>query len=145
MYELFANLTLIAHLIFILFVIFGGLLFFIFSKVFYIHLPALLWGIYIELTNSVCPLTYLENWFLNKAELATYSNGFINNYLYPIIYPEGLTNNIQIYLGITLIVINILIYGFILKNFPINCFYILCVHIYLYKGKVFKSQAFIFC
>ena len=117
MYELFANLTLIAHLIFILFVIFGGLLFFIFSKVFYIHLPALLWGIYIELTNSVCPLTYLENWFLNKGDLATYSNGFINNYLYPIIYPEGLTNNIQIYLGITLIVINILIYGFILKNF----------------------------
>ena len=115
MYELFANLTLIAHLIFILFVIFGGLLFFIFSKVFYIHLPALLWGIYIELTNSVCPLTYLENWFLNKAELATYSNGFINNYLYPIIYPEGLTNNVQIYLGITLIVINILIYGFIFK------------------------------
>ena len=117
MYELFANLTLIAHLIFILFVIFGGLLFFIFSKVFYIHLPALLWGIYIEFTNSVCPLTYLENWFLNKAELATYSNGFINNYLYPIIYPDGLTNNIQIYLGITLIVINILIYGLIFKNF----------------------------
>ncbi len=116
MYELFANLTLIAHLIFILFVIFGGLLFFIFSKVFYIHLPALSWGIYIELTSSVCPLTYLENWFLNKAELATYSNGFINNYLYPIIYPEGLTNNIQIYLGITLIVINIFIYGFIFKN-----------------------------
>ena len=117
MYELFANLTLIVHLIFILFVIFGGLLFFIFSKVFYIHLPALLWGIYIELNNSVCPLTYLENWFLNKAELETYSNGFINNYLYPIIYPEGLTNNIQIYFGITLIVINILIYGFIFKNF----------------------------
>ena len=62
-------------------------------------------------------VAYLENWFLNKAELATYSNGFINNYLYPIIYPEGLTNNIQIYLGITLIVINILIYGFIFKNF----------------------------
>ncbi len=117
MYELFANLTLIAHLIFILFVIFGGLLFFIFSKILYIHLPALLWGIYIELNNSVCPLTYLENWFLDKAELETYSNGFINNYLYLIIYPEGLTNNIQIYLGITLIVINILIYGFIFKNF----------------------------
>ena len=117
MYEFFANLTLIAHLIFILFVIFGGLLVFIFSKIFNIHLTALLWGIYIELTNSVCPLTYLENWFLNKAKLATYSNGFINNYIYLIIYPEGLTNYIQIYLGITLIVINILIYGFILKKF----------------------------
>ena len=117
MYELFANLTLIIHLTFILFVIFGGLLFFIFSKIIYIHLPALLWGIYIEITNSVCPLTYLENWFLHKGELTTYSNNFINNYLIPIIYPEGLTNEIQIYLGILLIVINILIYGFIFKNF----------------------------
>ena len=116
MYELFANLTLIIHLIFILFVIFGGLLFFIFSKIIYIHLPALLWGIYIELTNSVCPLTYLENWFLHKGELTTYSNDFINNYLFPIIYPEGLTTDIQTYIGITLIVINILIYGLIFKN-----------------------------
>ena len=117
MYELFANITLIIHLFFILFVIFGGLFFFIFSKIIYIHLPSLLWGIYIELTNSVCPLTYLENWFLHKGELTTYSNDFINNYFFPIIYPESLTNEIQIYLGISLIVINILIYGLIYKNF----------------------------
>ena len=112
MYEFFANLTLITHLIFILFVIFGGLFFFIFSKIIYIHLPALLWGIYIEL----CPLTYLENWFLYKGELTTYSNDFINNYLFQIIYPKGLNAEIQIYLGISLLVINILIYGLIYKN-----------------------------
>ena len=116
MYELFANLTLIIHFIFILFVIFGGLFFFIFSKIIYIHLPALFWGIYIELTNSICPLTYLENWFLYQGGLTTYSDDFINNYLIPIIYPEDLNTNTQIYLGITLIVINILIYGLILKN-----------------------------
>ena len=116
MYELFANLTLIIHLIFILFVIFGGLLFFIFSKIIYIHLPALFWGIYIELTNSICPLTYLENWFLYQGGLTTYSSNFINNYLFPIIYPEGLTTDIQTYIGITLIVINIFIYGLIFKN-----------------------------
>ena len=116
MYEFFANLTLTAHLIFILFVVFGGLIFLIFPKIIYMHLPALLWGIYIELTNSVCPLTYLENWFLYKGELSTYSNDFINNYLFPIIYPEGLTAEIQIYLGASLIVINIFIYGLILKN-----------------------------
>jgi len=113
MYELFANLTLILHFIFILFVIFGGLLFFIFSKITYIHLPALLWGIYIELTSSVCPLTYLENWFLYKGELKTYPDDFIKNYLFPIIYPEGLTNEIQIYLSLLLIIFNILIYGLI--------------------------------
>ena len=55
--------------------------------------------------------------FCIKGELTTYSNNFINNYLLPIIYPEGMTNEIQIYLGISLIVINILIYGLIYKNF----------------------------
>ena len=79
-------------------------------------LPALLWGIYIEITNSVCPLTYLENWFLYEGELSTYSNDFINNYILPIIYPEGLTNEIQINLVILLIIINALIYGLIYKD-----------------------------
>ena len=116
MYELFANLTLIIHLNFILFVIFGGLLYFKFSKIIYIHVPALLWGIYMELTNSICPLTYLENWFLNKSGLTTYPDDFMRNYLFPIIYPKGLTADIQIYLGIILIAINILIYGLIIRN-----------------------------
>lgn len=114
MYEFLANLALITHLIFILFVIFGGLLFFIFSKVIYIHLPALIWGIYIELTSSVCPLTYVENWLLYQSGLTTYSNSFINNYILPTIYPEHLTADLQIYLGISLIIINTFIYGLII-------------------------------
>ena len=116
MYELFANLTLITHFVFILFVIFGGLLFFIFSKIIYFHLPALIWGIYIELTSSICPLTHLENWFLYRGELTSYSGDFIDKYIYAIIYPEDLSADIQIYLGITLIVFNIFVYGLILKN-----------------------------
>ncbi len=120
MYEFLANLTLITHLIFILFVIFGGLLFFIISKVIYIHLPALIWGIYIELTSSVCPLTYLENWFLYQSGLTTYSNSFINNYILPAIYPEQLTPGLQIYLGISLIIINIFIYIFIIISVKKN-------------------------
>tara|TARA_B100000482_G_C12514307_1_gene261817 strand:+ start:109 stop:471 length:363 start_codon:yes stop_codon:yes gene_type:complete len=117
MYEFLANLTLFIHLIFILFVIFGGLLFFIFSKIIYIHFPALMWGIYLELTSSICPLTYLENWFLSQGQLTTYSNSFIQNYVLSIIYPENLTADLQIYLGTTLIIINIFIYGLILLKF----------------------------
>ena len=108
MHELFANLTLIIHFIFILFVIFGGILFFIFSKALYFHLPSLAWGIYIQFTNSICPLTYLENWFLSQAGLNTYSNSFLNNYIMPMVYPENLISDYQIYLGIFLIIINIL-------------------------------------
>ena len=113
MHELAADLTLIIHFAFILFVIFGALLFFITTKIIFIHIPAFIWGSYIELTNSICPLTYLENWFLHKANLTTYSEGFIQNYLVPIVYPVNLTKDLQIFLGIGLIVINIVIYSFI--------------------------------
>ena len=120
MYELAANLTLIVHFAFILFVVFGALLFFVATKIIFIHFPALIWGSYIELTNSICPLTYLENWFLHKANLTTYSEGFIQNYLVPIVYPVSLTKHLQIFLGIGLIVINIVIYAFIFSKLNKN-------------------------
>ena len=116
MYELAADLILIVHFIFIIFVVFGALLIFVVKKIVFIHIPAFIWGSYIELTHSICPLTYLENWFLDKANLTIYSEGFIENYIVPIVYPTDLTKNLQIYLGITLIVINIIIYGLILNK-----------------------------
>ena len=114
MYEFAANLTLIVHFAFIIFVVFGSLLFFVTTKIFYVHIPALIWGIYIELTHSVCPLTYLENWFLQKANLTTYSEGFLQNYVLPIVYPKNLTEDLQTYLAIVLIVANTIVYGFII-------------------------------
>ena len=116
MYELAADLTLIVHFAFIIFVVFGGILFLISTKIIYVHVPALIWGIYIELTHSVCPLTYLENWFLQKANLLTYTDGFIQNYLVPIVYPKNLTEDLQTYLAIVLIVVNMILYGSILSK-----------------------------
>ena len=83
-------------------------------------MPAFIWGCYIELTNSVCPLTYLENWFLHKANLTIYSVGFIQNYLVPIVYPVSLTKDLQTYLGIALIVINVVFYSFIFNKLKKN-------------------------
>ena len=117
MYEMAANLTLIVHFAFILFVVFGALLFFVSTKIVFIHIPAFIWGSYIELTHSTCPLTYLENWFLHKADLTTYSEGFVQHYLLPIVYPTNLTKDLQIYLGIVLIAVNMIIYGFIIIKF----------------------------
>ena len=116
MYELAANLTLIVHFAFIIFVVLGALLFFVSTKIIYVHVPALIWGIYIELTHSVCPLTYLENWFLQKVNLTTYSEGFIQNYLVPIVYPKNLTEDLQTYLAIVLIAINMIMYGLIISK-----------------------------
>ena len=116
MYEFAADLTLIVHFAFIIFVVFGALLFFVSTKIIYVHVPALIWGIYIELTHSVCPLTYLENWFLQKVNLTTYSEGFIQNYLVPIVYPKNLTEDLQIYFAIVLIVANMIMYGLIISK-----------------------------
>ena len=116
MYEIAADLILIIHFTFVLFVVFGALLIFASIKIIFIHIPAVIWGSYIELTNSICPLTYLENWFLHKTNLTTYSEGFIQNYLVPIVYPTNLTKDTQIYLGIALIVINIVLYAFIFSK-----------------------------
>ena len=120
MHELAADIILIIHFAFILFVIFGALLFFVAKKIVFIHIPAIIWGSYIELTHSICPLTYLENWLLQKANLTTYSEGFIQNYLVPIVYPMNMTKDLQIFLGISLIVINIVIYAFIFSKMKKN-------------------------
>ena len=116
MYEFLATLTLIIHFLFIIFIIFGGLLFFVKRWTLFFHIPAFIYGVYVELTQSICPLTYLENYFLTKANLASYSTSFIQNYLYAIIYPINLTKEIQINLAIALLIINGIIYGFIIKR-----------------------------
>jgi len=113
MYEFLATFTLIIHFLFIVYVILGGLFFFIKPWTLYFHIPAFLYGVYVEFTQSICPLTYLENFFLSKAKIATYSTSFIQNYLIPIIYPVNLTKELQIILGVFLIVINVIIYGII--------------------------------
>ena len=120
MYESLATLTLIIHFLFIVFVIFGGLLFFVKKWMILIHLPALIYGIYVELSQSICPLTYLENFLLQKANLATYSTSFIQNYLVPIIYPVNLTKDIQINLAISLIILNAVIYGVVVIKYKKN-------------------------
>ena len=120
MYELAANLTLIVHFALFSLLYLVHYYFLLQQKLFLSTFLLLFGGSYIELTNSICPLTYLENWFLHKANLTTYSEGFIQNYLVPIVYPVSLTKDLQIYLGIALIVINIVFYAFIFNKLKKN-------------------------
>ena len=116
-YGLGANLILAVHFTFIVFVIFGALLIFASKKIAFIHIPSVIYGAYIELSHSVCPLTYLENWFLRKAGMKSYSNSFIEQYIIPIVYPNNLTVELQFYLGFLLIITNIVIYVLAIKFF----------------------------
>ena len=110
-YSIVADALVIAHLAFIVFVMLGGLLQLKWRWFIYLHLPAVAWGILVELLGWLCPLTPLEQHFRLLAGEAGYSGGFVQHYLLPIIYPAGLTRDVQILLAISVIAINLVIYA----------------------------------
>lgn len=116
LYRVLADLTLVLHLIFILFVLFGALLVLRWRWFAFIHLPAAIWGALIEFMGWICPLTPLENRLRRTAGQSGYDGGFIDHYLIPIIYPEGLTGNIQIILGTAVIILNFVFYWLVIKR-----------------------------
>ena len=109
-YRLMADTALVIHFAFILFVILGGFFVIWRRKVIWLHLPAAVWGALIELAGWTCPLTPLENRLRAKGGQAGYSGGFIEEYILPVVYPSGLTREIQITLGILVILVNLVIY-----------------------------------
>lgn len=109
-YALLADLILILHAIFILFVVLGGTLAFWRPGFAWLHIPCAVWGVVIELKGWICPLTYIENDLRIAAEGTGYTGGFIDHYLVPIIYPPGLTVGAQAVLALAVLFINIFIY-----------------------------------
>ena len=105
-----ADLTVLAHLLFIFFVVFGGLLVWHRRWVAWVHLPAALWGALVELAGWVCPLTPLENRLRSAAGQSGYEGGFIDRLVTPVIYPPGLTREVQLGLGLAVIILNLAIY-----------------------------------
>lgn len=108
-----ADIILIVHSLFIVFVIFGGLIVLKWHKIMWVHIPCAIWGALIEFSGWICPLTYLENYFLETGDVNVYETSFIQHYLMPVIYPSNLTADIQILLGTIVIVINFIIYFFV--------------------------------
>lgn len=118
-YQVLAHLTLAVHLLFVIFVVLGALLAFKWQWIIWVHIPCAIWGILLELKRWTCPLTYLENYFRKMAQSTGYEGGFIEHYLLAIIYPEGLTTEIQIYLGIITLLVNLCIYALLVRSrFP---------------------------
>lgn len=109
-YRWLADATVALHLAFILFVVFGGFLAWRKPVWAWVHLPAVAWVAYLEFTGAICPLTPLENALRARAGDAGYSGGFIDHYLLPVIYPAGLTPQVQIVLGLIVVVLNAIVY-----------------------------------
>ncbi len=109
--RLLADAVLLLHLAFIAFVVLGGWLALRWRWMPWLHLPAAAWGFVVEWSGSICPLTYLENHFLRLAGDAGYAGGFVERYLWPLIYPQALTPEHQFALGLLVLVVNVLAYA----------------------------------
>lgn len=116
LYRLCADLIVILHLGFVLFVLLGGLLALKWRRVAWFHLPAALWGAAVEFGGWLCPLTPLENWLRTQGDAHGYSSDFVAHYVLPVLYPTELTREVQIMLGIAVLAVNCSIYGWLWRT-----------------------------
>ncbi len=112
MYRALTELTIIVHLLFIVFVVVGGFFARRWRWFTAVHLSAVAWAVYAEVAPGViCPLTHLENHFAFRAGLATYQEDFVARYLVPIIYPDEMKPVFQYLLVGLLLAVNLVAYG----------------------------------
>ncbi|BCL74494.1 hypothetical protein JHS3_02300 [Jeongeupia sp. HS-3] len=113
LFRIAADIVLLIHLAFIVFVLLGGVLAVRWRWVPIVHLPAVLWACYVELAGRICPLTPLENGFRVRAGEAGYTESFISHYVLPIIYPAGLNRDLQWLLAGVVMLVNLAIYAWL--------------------------------
>jgi len=114
-YRILAEIVLVLHFCFVIFLVLGGLFVLRWHRIAYLHLPAVVWGILIEFFWWACPLTTLENHLRGLGGEAGYATGFIDHYVSAILYMP-LTPQVRVLLGLMLIGINLLIYLHILRR-----------------------------
>jgi len=110
-YRVLTELSIVVHLAFIAFVVAGAILVRRRRWLMPIHLAALAWAVYAELSPGiVCPLTAVENFFAGRASIESYTGDFVAHYLVPVIYQEGLPQRWQYALVVAVLALNVLIY-----------------------------------
>lgn len=116
LYRLAADAVLVLHLFFIIFVVFGGLLAYKWRWIALLHLPSVTWVVLLEFFGWICPLTPLEVELRLAGAQQAYSGSFIEHYLLPLIYPADLDRSMQFLLGGFVLVLNSVIYAWLLFN-----------------------------
>lgn len=115
-YRLLADVVLVFHLGFVLFVVLGGVAVLRWPRLAWLHLPAAAWGVLIEFAGWICPLTPLEKGLRRLGGEAGYEGGFVEHYVVALLYPQGLTRGIQLGLGLTVLVVNAAVYWRLLSR-----------------------------
>ena len=110
LFQWLADLVLVLHLGFVAFVVLGGLLVLRWPRLAWLHVPAVAWGVFVEFAGLICPLTPLEIALRLRGGTAGYSGGFIEHYFTAVLYPDGLTRELQFALGALALAINVALY-----------------------------------
>jgi len=116
LYRFLADAVVVIHLGFVLFVVAGGFLVLRWPRTAWIQLPAAVWGVLVEWSGWVCPLTPLENWLRAHGGQAGYAGGFVERYLLPVLYPASLTRGAQVLLGAVALAANLIAYALVLAR-----------------------------
>jgi len=113
-WRVLADAILVLHLLFIATVVLGGLAVLGWRRFAWVHLPCAVWGVLIELFGWICPLTPLENWLRRQGGQSGIGDSFVAHYLLPVIYPRGLTRDVQLVLAAVVIAVNVAIYAVVI-------------------------------
>ncbi|MBI4002910.1 MAG: DUF2784 domain-containing protein [Nitrospira defluvii] len=116
LYYLLADLVVLLHLGFVAFVVAGGLLVLKWPRMAWLHAPAAIWGAIIEFTGWICPLTPLEQFLRIRAGRSAYDTDFIAHYILPLLYPAHLTRDLQLILGMVVLSVNLVLYGWLWRR-----------------------------
>lgn len=116
MYAFLADVIVVLHFLFVIFVVAGALLVLRWPKVAWVHLPSATWAALLEFFGWICPLTPLEIHLRRLSGRGVYETGFVEHYILPVLYPPALTVNTQAFLGLAVVVINGSIYFFVLRR-----------------------------
>jgi hypothetical protein len=115
-WSILADLVLVLHGAFIVWATLGALAVWRWPRLVWAHLPALAWGVWIEASAGICPLTPLENSLRLRAGQRGYDGSFIDHHLGALIYPQGLTPAAQWRIAMGLAAFNLVIYGLIARR-----------------------------
>lgn len=109
-YQLLADTVVVLHGAFVLFVLFGGALVMRNVRWGLLHVPAVLWAAYVEITGGLCPLTPLEDHLRSLAGQSPLPGDFIERCVTALLYPDGLSRTVQTWFGIGAVAVNIPLY-----------------------------------
>ena len=115
-YRLLADTLVVLHLGFIVFALGGALAVARWPRLAWLHVPAMVWAVLVELNSWICPLTPWEQALRATGGQTRYEGGFVEHYVLPVLYPAGLTPHIQWVLALVVIVVNAALYARMIRR-----------------------------